>query len=153
MLLFHSGASSFTSALLFLRFLQIFEQNKTKKFKVLTELGGGKPVKDQDILAWVNSKISTPISSFKDPKISTSMPIYELLNALKPGTIDFSIVAQNPKDDAEKFANAKYALSMARKIGAVIYTLPEDIVESTQKMTMCAFACLMVLDAEQQQKA
>ena len=51
-----------------------------------------------------------------------------------------------PKTDADKFSNAKYALSMARKIGAVVYTLPEDIVESNPKMTMTAFACLMVLD-------
>ena len=116
--------------------------------QVLTELGDGKPVKDQDIINWVNSKIQTPISSFKDPRIKTSMPFYELLNAIKPGTIDYSVIDKNPKDDSDKFSNAKYALSMARKIGAVVYTLPEDIVESNPKMIMTAFACLMVLDTQ-----
>merc|ERR1712110_1053156 len=110
--------------------------------KVMTEIGGGKPIRDQQIIDWVNSKLSTPISSFKDKRISTSMQIYEVLNSLQPNTIDYSIVDSNPKDDADKYSNARYAVSMARKMGAVVYTLPEDIVESNQKMTMCVFACL-----------
>lgn len=43
-------------------------------------------------------------------------------------------------------ANAKYAISMARKIGAKIYALPEDITEVKQKMVMTVFACLMARD-------
>lgn len=43
-------------------------------------------------------------------------------------------------------ANAKYAISMARKIGARVYALPEDIMEVKPKMVMTMFACLMALD-------
>lgn len=43
-------------------------------------------------------------------------------------------------------ANAKYAISIARKIGARIYALPEDISEGKQKMVMTVFACLMARD-------
>ena len=43
-------------------------------------------------------------------------------------------------------ANAKYALSMARRIGARVYALPEDIVEVKPKMVMTVFACLMAKD-------
>lgn len=32
---------------------------------------------------------------------------------------------------------------MARKIGARVYALPEDLVEVNQKMVMTVFACLM----------
>jgi hypothetical protein len=46
----------------------------------------------------------------------------------------------------DKFANAKYAISMARKIGARVYALPEDISEVKPKMVMTVFACLMALD-------
>lgn len=42
--------------------------------------------------------------------------------------------------------NAKYAVSMARKIGARVYALPEDITEVKPKMVMTLFACLMALD-------
>ena len=34
------------------------------------------------------------------------------------------------------FSNAKYAVNMARKIGAPVYALPEDISEVNQMMTM-----------------
>ena len=46
----------------------------------------------------------------------------------------------------EDLANAKYALSMARRIGARVYALPEDIVEIKHKMVMTVFACLMSKD-------
>lgn len=46
----------------------------------------------------------------------------------------------------EKLTNAKYAISIARKIGARIYALPEDIAEVKQKMVMTVFACLMARD-------
>jgi len=46
----------------------------------------------------------------------------------------------------EKLANAKYAISMARKTGARIYALPEDISEVKPKMVMTVFACLMARD-------
>lgn len=42
--------------------------------------------------------------------------------------------------------NAKYAISMARKIGGRVYALPEDITEVKHKMVMTVFACLMALD-------
>ena len=51
----------------------------------------------------------------------------------------------------EKLSNAKYAISVARSKGARIYALPEDIVELKSKMVMTIFACLMILDFEQQQ--
>lgn len=53
----------------------------------------------------------------------------------------------------ERLDNAKLAVSMARKIGARVYALPEDIVEVKSKMVMTVFACLMIRDlqpAEQQ---
>lgn len=38
---------------------------------------------------------------------------------------------------------SRYAVSMARKIGAKVYALPEDLVEINNKMVMTIFACLM----------
>lgn len=38
---------------------------------------------------------------------------------------------------------ARYAVSMARKIGAKVYALPEDLIEVNPKMVMTMFACLM----------
>ena len=49
--------------------------------------------------------------------------------------------------------NAKYAISMCRKIGARVYALPEDIVEVKAKMVMTVFACLMIKDFEAKQQS
>ena len=46
----------------------------------------------------------------------------------------------------DNLANAKYAISMARKMGARVYALPEDITEVKPKMVMTVFACLMAMD-------
>jgi len=51
---------------------------------------------------------------------------------------------------AAKLENAQYAISMARKIGARVYALPEDIVEVKTKMVMTVFACLMIRDLQRQ---
>ena len=37
----------------------------------------------------------------------------------------------------------RYAISMARKIGARVYALPDDLVEVKTKMVLTVFACLM----------
>jgi plastin-3 len=42
--------------------------------------------------------------------------------------------------------NARYALAVARKIGARVYALPDDIVEVKPKMVMTIFAVLMIKD-------
>jgi plastin-3 len=46
----------------------------------------------------------------------------------------------------ERLQNARYAIGLARKIGAGVYALPEDVVEVKQKMLLTVFACLMMRD-------
>lgn len=46
----------------------------------------------------------------------------------------------------ENLDNAKYAISLARRCGARVYALPEDITEVKPKMVMTVFACLMAMD-------
>ena len=46
----------------------------------------------------------------------------------------------------ERMSNAKYAMSMARMIGAPIYALAEDLTEVKHKMVMTVYASLMLVD-------
>uniref|UniRef100_A0A8D0QQS0 Lymphocyte cytosolic protein 1 n=1 Tax=Sus scrofa TaxID=9823 RepID=A0A8D0QQS0_PIG len=115
---------------------------------ILEEIGGGQKVNDDIIVNWVNETLkeagkSTSISSFKDPKISTSLPVLDLIDAIQPGSINYDLLKTENLNDEEKLNNAKYAISMARKIGARVYALPEDLVEVNPKMVMTVFACLM----------
>ena len=42
--------------------------------------------------------------------------------------------------------NAKYAFTVARRLKAPIYALPEDMAEVKQKMVMTVYASLMLVD-------
>uniref|UniRef100_A0A8C2HNE2 Plastin-3 n=1 Tax=Cyprinus carpio TaxID=7962 RepID=A0A8C2HNE2_CYPCA len=115
---------------------------------VLEGLGDGQKVNDDTIVSWVNNTLSqagksTKISSFKDKEISSSLAVLDLIDAIQPGSVKYDLVKTGSLSDEDKLENAKYAVSMARKIGARVYALPDDLVEVKPKMVMTVFACLM----------
>ncbi|KAM3612639.1 uncharacterized protein V6R79_011874 [Siganus canaliculatus] len=115
---------------------------------VLEDLGHGEVAGDDLIVSWVNKTLaeqgkSSSIKSFKDKSIGTSVPVLDLIDAIQPQSVNFDLVKTGSLSDEDKLDNAKYAISMARKIGAKVYALPEDLVEINQKMVMTIFACLM----------
>uniref|UniRef100_A0A8B9H956 Lymphocyte cytosolic protein 1 (L-plastin) n=1 Tax=Astyanax mexicanus TaxID=7994 RepID=A0A8B9H956_ASTMX len=114
---------------------------------ILEDLGDGQKVNDDTIVGWVNDTLKQAdkktISGFKDGSISSSMPVLDLIDAIQPGSIRYDLIKAEDLSDEEKLNNAKYAISMARKIGARVYALPEDLVEVKPKMVMTVFACLM----------
>ncbi|OHT05466.1 fimbrin [Tritrichomonas foetus] len=135
----YDGNKKLTAGLLW----QIMRYDYLKTFK---KLGGGAKIKDDQIVAWANGKTSGKVSikNFKDPIISNSVPILNVIDVCKPQTVDWSIVDQS-EDEALKLRNAKYVLSMVRKFGAAVYALPEDIVEVVPEMVMTVYASLMAL--------
>eukprot|EP00126_Sphaerothecum_destruens_P008634 Sdes_comp20286_c0_seq1m13864 len=126
----------------------VWQLMRAYTLSILTRISSSdKPIEESDILAWVNDKLSVAgksshITSFKDQTISTSLPVLDLIDSIRPDSIQNSCVTpgKTPKD---KLLNAKYAVSMGRKIGATIYCLPEDLVDVNHKMVLTVFACLM----------
>uniref|UniRef100_A0A8U8BWH4 Plastin 1 n=1 Tax=Geospiza parvula TaxID=87175 RepID=A0A8U8BWH4_GEOPR len=115
---------------------------------VLSDLGEGEKVNDEIIIKWVNQTLAkankkTSIISFKDRSISTSLPVLDLIDAIAPKAVRPEMVKREDLSYQDKLNNAKYAISVARKIGARIYALPDDLVEVKPKMVMTVFACLM----------
>lgn len=115
---------------------------------VLEDLGSGEAAGDELIITWVNETLAdagktSSIKSFKDKSIATSMPVLDLIDAIQPKSVNFELVQTGDLSDEDKLNNAKYAISMARKIGAKVYALAEDLVELNPKMVMTVFACLM----------
>uniref|UniRef100_A0A8C9L218 Lymphocyte cytosolic protein 1 n=1 Tax=Pavo cristatus TaxID=9049 RepID=A0A8C9L218_PAVCR len=126
----------------------IWQLMRRYTLSILEDIGGGEKVNDEIIVSWVNETLTaagkdSTISGFKDGKISTSMPVLDLIDAIQPGSIKYDLLKTEDLNDEEKLNNAKYAISMARKIGARVYALPEDLVEVKPKMVMTVFACLM----------
>ncbi|CAF1097992.1 unnamed protein product [Adineta ricciae] len=108
------------------------------------------PIADKDIINWANEKLksankTTFLTNFQDQSLSDSMLICDLIDAIKPGSIQYNLLKTSGTPEA-KMDNALYAISMARKVGARVYALPDDIVEAKQKMLLTVFACLMASD-------
>jgi plastin-1 len=79
--------------------------------KTLTAISGNnKPISDTEILKWANGKVSTKpgtktARSFKDPYISNGVWFLDLLDALKPGIVDYSLVTKDASDFETKRQN------------------------------------------------
>lgn len=119
--------------------------------RVLPQFVDGEKLEDSIILGWVNTTLrkkrkDTQISSFSDPLISTSLPVIDLIDTIAPHTVDWHLV-QTPQKGvlklSDKFRNARYAISLARKIGARVYAQPDDLVQVNPKMVLTLFANLM----------
>ncbi|XP_033973287.1 plastin-2 isoform X1 [Trematomus bernacchii] len=136
----HSGNRKLTLALL-------WQLMRRYTLNILEDLGDGRKVTDDTIVCWVNDALNQAgkptISSFKDASISSSMPVLDLIDSIQPGSIRYDLLKTEDLTEDEKLNNAKYAISMARKMGARVYALPEDLVEVNPKMVMTVFACLM----------
>ena len=56
---------------------------------------------EQEIIKWVNDKLEScgkaesKINSFQDSKISTAKPIIDLIDAIKPGVINYELLQEN----------------------------------------------------------
>ncbi|XP_031436516.1 plastin-2 isoform X1 [Clupea harengus] len=136
----HEGNRTLTLALL-------WQLMRRYTLNILEDLGDGRKVTDDTIVTWVNNTLTEAgkktISGFKDGSISSSMPVLDLIDAIQPGSIRYDLLKSQDLTEEEKLNNAKYAISMARKIGARVYALPEDLVEVKPKMVMTVYACLM----------
>ncbi|KAI8636759.1 fimbrin [Parasitella parasitica] len=129
---------------------QLMRENIVHTLQSLTK--GGRSVTDQDLVRWANETVQrggkqSKMTSFKDSSLSTAIFFLDVLNGIKPGYVDYSLVTSGRTED-DAFNNAKLAISIARKLGATIFLVPEDIVEVRAKMNLTFIGSLMQVDRE-----
>ena len=106
------------------------------------KLIGGKT--EDDLVAWANQQVGdkhAPIKALKDPLLSDGKYLINLLAGIEPRAVNWELVLPGETDDDKKI-NAKYAVSIARKLGAVIFCLWEDIVNVNPKQMLIFFATM-----------
>ncbi|KAI3404954.1 SAC6 [Candida oxycetoniae] len=132
----------------------VWQLMRTNIINTLAELGkGGGHLTDADILKWSNqqvsknpNKTSQTIRSFKDSSLSNGVYLLDVLNGMKPGYVDYDLVYQGANiSEEEKYANAKLAISIARKLGALIWLVPEDINEVRSRLILSFVGSLMAV--------
>ena len=107
-------------------------------------------IKDADMINWANETVkktgkSSSMSTFKDSSLKTGVFFLDLLNGIRKGIVNFDLVTAGQTEDEAKM-NAKYAISVARKLGATIFLLPEDIYEVKPKMILTFVGALMAIE-------
>jgi len=109
----------------------------------------GHQVKDEQIIEWANKKVKdagrpSEMKSFKDKTLATSHFFFDLLYTLNGDIINWDLVTDGDSGE-NKLLNAKYAISVARKLNCTIFLLPEDIVEVKEKMILTFVAAMMTV--------
>lgn len=129
---------------------QMMRENVTQTMKKLSK--SGRDITDMEMIRWANEAVqrggkTSKVGSFKDPSFKTGVFVCDVLNGVRPGSVDYAMVSRGTNLEDAKL-NAKYAISVARKIGAVIFVLPEDIIECRAKLVspfvlyLCLGSCV-----------
>lgn len=113
----------------------------------LAQRMGKREISDSDMVTWANGMASkggksTQIRSFKDSNLRTSVFFLDVLNGMKSSYVDYDLVASG-RTDEEAYANAKLAISIARKMGATIWLVPEDITSMRSRLIVTFIGSLM----------
>ncbi|RPB26435.1 hypothetical protein L211DRAFT_781178, partial [Terfezia boudieri ATCC MYA-4762] len=82
---------------------------------------------------------SAQIGSFMDPSLGTNSIILTILSGIYA---DYSLVPLD-RTDEDAYLNAKLSISIARKIGAAIWLIPEDICPVRSRLIVTFVGSLM----------
>lgn len=95
---------------------------------------------EKDLLAWANGLVGDiQISSMKDKTIGDSKFLITLCDKIQPGIVNWDFVTAGESDE-DRMSNAQYAISIARKMGAIIFCVWEDLEKVNYKMIL-VFIC------------
>ena len=96
----------------------MIRMNITKTLSALSKGGAGRPISDTEILKWANTTVqkakpsARPIRSFKDPSLTTGLFLLDLLEALRPGIVDPTLIinVSDTGDYEDRRQNGSYSL-------------------------------------------
>ena len=106
--------------------------------------------KEDDLVQWVNDTTAgkvPAIANFKDKSLDNGKAMIQVCAAIEPRAVNWDLVTAGETDEDKK-NNAKYAISVARKLGAVVFCIWEDIVNVSQKQFLIYFATMMEIQIE-----
>jgi len=126
---------------------QLMRRHITNTLSALAQRLGKREITDADMVQWANGTVakggkSSAIRSFKDQQIASGVFLLDVLNGMKSSYVDYDLVAPG-RTDEEAHANAKLAISIARKMGATIWLVPEDITSLRTRLIVTFIGSLM----------
>ena len=99
---------------------------------------------EEELITWGNEKVdeNLRVKSLKDKKLGNSLYFINIMKSIEPRSINWDIVVTDKDDEESRQNNAKYAISIARKLGATVFLVWEDIAEVKSKLLLTLLASL-----------
>merc|ERR1719240_1902915 len=110
---------------------QLMRQHFVNLLSRLSSAGG--TIDEAAVIAWANGKVeasgkASQIRDFRDKAISRGVFLIDLCAAINPDAVEAELVLAGDTPE-ECLLNAKYVISLARKVGASVFCSPDDIIE------------------------
>ena len=99
---------------------------------------------EEELISWGNDRVDDDlkVKSLKDKRLGNSLYFINIMKSIEPRSINWDIVITDKDDEESKQNNAKYAISIARKLGATVFLVWEDIAEVKSKLLLTFLASL-----------
>ena len=126
----------------------VWQLMRRHTLNVLTSIGNGKKADDKFIINWANQivkdngKPDSSMKSFRDKTLANGLFLMDLLACINDRSINWELVNAGETED-DRAENAKYVISVARKLGCCVFLTWEDITEVKPKMMMTFVASIM----------
>ena len=117
---------------------QLMRRDITRTLSALAQRMGKREITDMEMIRWANDMSrkggkTSAIRSFKDQSIGSGLFLLDVLSGMKSSYVDHDFVTPGQTDE-EAYANAKLSISIARKLGATIWLVPEDICQVRSRL-------------------
>ncbi|RFU80242.1 fimbrin [Trichoderma arundinaceum] len=126
---------------------QLMRKDITLTLSSLAQNLGKREITDAEMVRWANDMSkkggrSSSIRSFKDPAIGSGIFLLDVLNGMKSSYVDYELVTSGQTEE-DAYMNAKLSISIARKLGATIWLVPEDICQVRSRLVTTFIGSLM----------
>lgn len=117
---------------------QLMRKDISETLSALAQRLGKREITDAEMVKWANDMSrkggkNSSVRSFKDSQIGTGVYLLDVLNGIKSSYVDYDLVTAGRTDD-DAYMNAKLSISIARKLGATIWLVPEDICQVRSRL-------------------
>ncbi|KAE8384006.1 calponin homology domain-containing protein [Aspergillus alliaceus] len=126
---------------------QLMRRDITNTLSSLAQRMGKREITDSEMIRWANDMSrkggrTSSIRSFKDQSIGSGVFLLDVLNGMKSSYVDYELVTSGRSDEGA-YSNAKLSISIARKLGATIWLVPEDICQVRSRLVTTFIGSLM----------
>ncbi|KAI5860134.1 calponin homology domain-containing protein [Durotheca rogersii] len=133
---------------------QLMRKDITLTLSALAQRLGKREMTDAEMVRWANDMSrkggrSSSVRSFKDPAIGSGVFFLDVLNGMKSSYVDYDLVTAG-RTEEDAYLNAKLSISIARKMGATIWLVPEDICQVRSRLVTTFIGSLMATHEKMQ---